>query len=184
VTSPCTAPITAERLLDYLLGDLPAPEEEQLEAHVFACASCAAQAERLAALAAAVRAAIPPILTRSRLDALESGGAVAHLNVMSPGGVAEVFYPPPGKLLVHRLEGARLEACRRLDVALRTPAGEAIGRLDDVPFDAPRGEVLVACQSHFAELFPHDVVFVLETVSGRDRSEVASYTVLHRPGAG
>jgi hypothetical protein len=58
--------------------------------------------------------------------------------------------------------------------------GRAISRFDDVPFDPARGEVLVACQKHFAELFPHDAVFRLEVVRGDRREESSRYTVLHR----
>ena len=51
---------------------------------------------------------------------------------------------------------------------------------ENVPFDAERGEVLVACQSHFADLFPPDIVFSVELVSADQQEEVARYTVLHR----
>jgi hypothetical protein len=99
---------------------------------------------------------------------------------MAPGDVARVVYPSPGKVLVLRMGGADLGEARRVDVELRTPGGEAIARLDDVPFDASRGEVLVACQHHFSETFPQDLVFAMELVSGDDRRPVAEYTVLHR----
>jgi anti-sigma factor RsiW len=180
MTAPCASPVPAERLLEYLLGELRTDAEDQLEAHLFACAPCAAEAESLAGLAGAIHRAITPILTRSRLETLESAGLVERENVMRPGEVAQVLYPAPGKALVLRLGGAELAQARRLDVEMRTRAGEAVGRLDDVPFDASRGEVLVACQRHFAERFPRDLVFVLEVVSADERRPVAEYTVLHR----
>jgi len=180
MTGTCGTPVSVERLLEYLLGELSADDEDQLEAHLFACAPCAAEAESLAGLAAAVKRVIPPILTRSRFEDLDAVGGVAHVNAMRPGDVAQVLFPPPGKALVLRLAGADLGQARRVDVDLRTPTGEAIVRLEDVPFDAARGEVLVACQRHFAERFPHDMVFALEVVSDDERHRVAEYTVLHR----
>lgn len=180
MTEPCATPVPAERLLEYFLGELTADEEDQLEAHLFGCAPCAAEAGRLAGLAAAISQVIPPILTRSRFEALEAAGVVSQVNVMRPGDVTQVFFPPSGKALVLRMGGADLGQARRLDVDLRTPTGEPIGRFDDVPFDASRGEVFVACQRHFAESFPADMVFILEVVSGDERRRVAEYTVLHR----
>lgn len=180
MSEPCATPVPAERLLEYFLGELTADDEQELEAHLFGCAPCTAEGERLAGLATAIKRVIPPILTRSRFEALESAGVVLQVNVMLPGGVAQAIYPPPGKALVLRLGGADLGPARRLDIDIRTPAGEAIGRFDDVPFDASRGEVFVACQRHFAETYPADLVFTLEVVSGAERRRVAQYTVLHR----
>jgi hypothetical protein len=180
MSAPCATPVPAERLLDYFLGELSAEDEDQVEAHIFACAPCAAEADKLAGLAAAIQRAIPPILTRSRFEALDSAGVVSQVNRMRPGDVAHVFFPPTGKALVFRLEGADLAQAQRLDVGVRTPSGEAVGRFDDVPFDASRGEVFVACQRHFAESYPRDLVFSLEVVSGDERRRVAEYTVLHR----
>jgi Putative zinc-finger len=176
----CASPLRPEALLDYLLGELAADAEERLEDHLFGCASCAAEAERLAGLASALRQLIPAVVSPARLEALESAGVVSEVSPMRPGEVNHVLYPPAGKALVIRLGGAEIGHAKRLDVALQTPAGEALGRFDDVPFDAPRGEVLLACQRHFADAFPRDIVFALEVVSGDERRRVAEYTVLHR----
>jgi hypothetical protein len=105
---------------------------------------------------------------------------VSGESVMAPGEVVEIVYPPAGKLFVLRMRGAELGSARRLDVELRTTGGVRVGAMEDVPFDAARGEVLVACQSHFAESFPPDVVFGLDVVTGDERRRVAEYTVLHR----
>jgi hypothetical protein len=180
MSTSCADPLTAERLIEYLLGELEAADEERVEGHIFACARCAAAAEILAGLAAAVRRTIPQVLTRSRFESLDGAGMVSQQKVMAPGDVAEVKYPPSGRLLVLRLAGADLGHAGRIDLELRTPEGATIGRLDDVPFDARRGELIVACQRHFAERFPADVVFGLDVVSGEERRRVAEYTVLHR----
>jgi len=176
----CATPIPAERLLEYLLGELEAADEDQLEIHLFGCAACAAEGDRVAGLATAIGRVVPPVLTRSRFESLEDAGVVSQVNVMAPGDVARVVYPSSGKLLVLRMGGADLGDARRVDVELRTLDGEPVARLDDVPFDASRGEVLVACQHHFSETFPHDLVFAMELVSGDDRRPVAEYTVFHR----
>jgi hypothetical protein len=180
VSGRCASPLPDERLLDYICGELSPEQEGPLEDHLFACAVCAAEAERLAGLAAAVRRLIPAILTGSRLRDLASAGLVSASKAMTPGNVAEVVYPPAGQVLVLRLGGADLGRAARLDVELRTARGASIGRMEDVPFDASAGEVLVACQHHFSESYPADIVFVLEVVSGEERRRVGEYTVLHR----
>jgi hypothetical protein len=99
---------------------------------------------------------------------------------MLPGQQTEVTYPAPGSLLVHRLSGLDLVRARRVDVKLETAAGAPLGLLEDVPFDADHGEVLLACQAHYAEMFPPDVVVVLRAEGTAGPDQVARYSVLHR----
>jgi hypothetical protein len=99
---------------------------------------------------------------------------------MSPGQVVEVRYPPGDRVLVHRLGGSDLSRARRVDVALLDLEGRPLVRYDDVPFDAARGEVLVACQRHFDGVYPRDIVFSVELAEGERREQVNRYTVLHR----
>lgn len=180
MTASCASPIPTERLLEYFLGELSAEDEDQLEIHLFGCATCAEDAGEIAGLATTIRGVIPAVLARSHFEALEGAGMVTQLNVMAPGDVSRVSYPPSGKLLVHRLEGNDFGSARRIDVALRTIDGEVVGRFEDVPFEASRGEVFLACQHHFAEQLPHDLIFVLHVVSDDESRPIAEYTVLHR----
>lgn len=180
MTANCSKPVAFETLADYLLGGLAEKEEREVESHLFHCASCASRTERLAGLQFAIASAVPPVLSRARFAELEREGRVEHVNPMAPGETARVVYPSPGRLLVHRFGGADLRQARRVDVELRTLGGESIGRFDDVPFDAGRGEVLVACQAHFVDLYPRDGVFAVEVVAGVERKEAARYTVIHR----
>ena len=174
----CDDPLKLEELLDYLNGELSEPDEQVLESHLFRCTRCAAEAERLGGLAAAIGTSIPPILSSSRFTGLERDGRIEKVNVMAPGQTAVVRYPEAGRLLVHRfsLSGVDLSRAKRIDIDLTLPGGEAVARFENVPFDAENGEVLVACQSHFAESFPRDLVFSVEV----EKSEVARYTVHHR----
>ena len=167
-------------LLDYLNGEIPESDERELESHLFSCAICSSEAERLAGLVASIAVAAPPILTHSRFAALEREGRVEAINVMRPGQSAEVFFPQSDQLLVHRLGGVDLSRARRIDLDVCAPGGEALLHLEDIPFDAERGEILVVCQSHFADLFPLDIVFSVEAVSADQHQEVARYTVHHR----
>ncbi len=175
-----TEHLSSDRVADYLGGVLAESDNEELESHLFSCRPCAVESERLFALAVAIRKAVPPVISAERFEELEREGRIAEVNPMSPGQVVEARFPPAEKLLVHRLGGSDLSRARRVDVALCDLEGEAFVRLDNVPFDAARGEVLLACQRHFADLFPHDIVFRLEVVIGDRWEEASRYTVLHR----
>jgi hypothetical protein len=58
-------------------------------------------------------------------------------------------------------------------------SGELIIALAHVPFDVSRGEVLIACQRHYAHLFPGDPTFRVHAVTSGNRREVGSYLVRH-----
>ena len=172
--------VSADRMADYLAGLLDEREEHAVEEHLFSCTSCARDAEPLFGLAAAIPRAAAPVLSAERFRALDSEGRVAQVNVMTPGQTAEVRYPEAGKLLVHRLGGSDLSGVDRVDVEIADLAGNPALRLDDVPFDATSGEVLLACQRHFADSFPHDALVRVEVVRRDRRDEASRYTILHR----
>lgn len=172
--------VSRDRMADYLAGLLQAREEAELEEHLFSCHECATDAEPLFGLAAEVRQAVPPVLTTERFARLEGEDRIGQVNPMSPGQKVEVRYPEAGKILVHRLAGAELARAQRVDVEITDLDGKPLLRFEDVPFDPVRGEVLVACQRHFADLLPDDAIFRLEAVSGGRREEASRYTVLHR----
>jgi hypothetical protein len=171
---------SSDRLADYLAGLLEESHSEELEAHLFSCRICATESERLFALAAAIREAVLPVLSPERFQELGREGRIAEVNTMSPGQVVETLYPPGDKVLVHRLGGSDLSRARRVDVALFDLEGRALVRYDDIPFDAARGEVFMACQRHFAGVYPQDIVFSVEVAEGERREEANRYTVLHR----
>jgi len=66
-----------------------------------------------------------------------------------------------------------------VNLMLSTPEGTPLGRFEDVPFDGTKGEVLVACQRHFGESFPADIVFEIERRAAGEIELVASYAVEH-----
>jgi hypothetical protein len=174
-----TEHVSSERFGDYLVGLLDPRADEELEAHLFSCRSCAFEAEKLAGLAVAVHRAVPPVLTAARFEELEREGRIAEVHPVSPGQIAEARFPRAEKLLVLRLGGSDLNQARRVDVELLDLEGRVLARFGDVPFDGARGEVLIACQSHFAGLFPPDIIFRIERIVGDTREEANRYTVLH-----
>ena len=54
----------------WVLGELPEAESEQLEQHFFGCDACTRNVERMFSLVAQLAAALPPVLTLARREAL------------------------------------------------------------------------------------------------------------------
>jgi hypothetical protein len=171
---------SAEELADFAAGLLEERATEDLEAHLFSCGDCAVEAEKVFAVGAAVHRAVPAVLSVERYRELSHEGRIGAVNPISPGEVSEVRYPKGQSLLVHRLRGSDLSRAHRVDVSLFDLEGTLLTRYDDVPFDAEGGEVLIACQSHFAELYPHDIEFHIESVIAEHGRVENRYTVLHR----
>jgi len=171
---------SAEEIAGFAAGLLDERESENLEAHLFSCRDCALEAEKVFALGAAVHRAVPPILSVDRYEELSHQGRIAAENPISPGQVSEVRFPEGPSLLVHRLGVSELNRARRVDVSLFDLEGGLLVRYEGVPFDAEQGEVLVACQSHFANLFPHDIDFRVDVVIDDQHKNENRYTILHR----
>jgi hypothetical protein len=57
----CESPLSWETLVAYWAGDLTPDEEETTELHLLGCATCTAQAERVAAVAQGLRASRPAL---------------------------------------------------------------------------------------------------------------------------
>lgn len=179
MTAACAHGVPAESWIDFFAGHLDEETGQHLEHLLFGCAHCAAEAERWGAVAGAAGIAIPPVITTETLRALHSRGELINENVMHPGEHRRASFPKGGRLLIHRLRGLELTRADRVNLALSTPAGEPLVRFEDVPFDRDTGEVVVACQRHFGESFPKDIVFEIERCVVDEAQVVATYSVDH-----
>jgi hypothetical protein len=180
VNQPCGQPLAWETLVEYWAGELATDESNAVEEHLFGCAACTAEATRVAGVTEALRAALPPVISRRTLTELQSRGRKVRENAFSPGERREVEFAADLDLLVHRLEGLALGDAEKVSFRIRSEStGEAIAELESAPFEKDEGAVLVACQRHYATL-PHDTVFdvAIHTRGGAIRT--SSYTILHR----
>ena len=184
MTTACTHGVTAESWIDFFAGDLDDHASERLEQLLFECEHCAEEAERWGAVAGGAALAIPPVITKETLRTLQRRGERMNENVMQPGEHRRAAFPEGGRLLIHRLRGLDLRSADRVNLALSTPAGLPLVRFDDVPFDADAGEVIIACQRHFGESFPKDIVFEVERCARDQVEQIAGYEVDHVDWAG
>ncbi len=178
----CTSPISFETLVAYWADDLDSAESDAVEEHVMGCASCAATSERVAAVAAAIRAQIPPVVSREGVAKLRARGLSVVENPVRPGERKLAVLSPDIDILLHRLMELDLSRAKSVGVTVKVEeTGDVILRSDDVPFDRESGEILIPCHKHFAA-FPPNVVFDVRTRDESGVENVVTYTVPHAFG--
>jgi hypothetical protein len=183
VIAPCAAPISWADAVAYVAGELSLDHEATLELHLMGCAACTASVTGAAEIAAAARSIIPTAVTRADLAAIAARGLRVREGAFAPGDRRAAVFTPDVDLLIHALVGADLAGATRVDVRLKDErTGAVLVEEPDVPFDAAAGEVLIACQRHYAS-FPPDIVFELTAHRAGGTTLAGTYTVLHDYGA-
>ncbi len=174
----CATPIPYHRLVEYWSVDPSSADADALEEHLFGCQSCTREAERVSVLVQAFRTQIPSVISAAEVDALRARGVAIVEHAFAPGVRTPVTFVRGIDVLVHHLGGLDLGDAERVEVAVRTESGHPIFDELFAPFDRERGEVLIACQRHFASLPPDIAIDV--RVHRRDASPtVATYLVPH-----
>ena len=151
-------PIPPEALHDYFAGALPAAEEAALEEHVFACDRCAAAFDAAGALADGLRRWTPPVVSHAWLERERARGTQLRLVDLERGGQVAAEFSRGLSFLVFVLRGD-LADTTHVALEIYTGSGDLVSRFDPVPFDAMRGEVLIACQRHYLDDFPRVLRF-------------------------
>jgi hypothetical protein len=174
----CERPIQTEQWLAYWANELTPAEVDEIDEHVFACDACTREAERVSRVVQAFRASLPPVIGRAELDALSTRGHVVFENEFAPGIRKTALFERGVDFLIHRLRGLDLAGAERVDVTVRSESGETMFVDPFAPFDASRGEVLIACQRHF-EAFGHPDVAIDVRVHRGGASTLATYLIPH-----
>jgi hypothetical protein len=186
---PCAQPIGWETLAAYWLGELPSEKEEGVEAHYFGCAHCAARLERLAAYAHGIRAAVREGrlalgLTPRYLEHLKEEGLRIREYPVEAGGSVNCTLTAEDDAVVSRLSAplagvTRLDALHTVDIGGRS---ESL-RVQDLPFDAQAGEVLLAPSAAELRRMPAHIWRVqLLAVDEAGERPLGEYTFRHTPG--
>lgn len=163
----------------WVLGEQTEEESDRFEEHLFACDRCAARTLRMEALVGQLRAALPPLLTGERRRRLEATGQPMPVVHASPGVPATIEFGK-GAAVGFWVLRADLSRVERLDCELLGPGGEPLVSIPDVPFDADRGEVVLACQRHYQHLgFPDEMQVRLTSVESAGSRPVGEYWLNH-----
>ncbi len=173
-------------LVDYWLGDSDTAATEAIDEHLLHCDDCGAVFDEIVALGRGVRDAfsrglVPSVLTPGFVARVKESGRRVREYAVPPGGSVLCSVAPDDELLVSRV-GAPLAGVRRLDALFCfsfAPGEEQ--RLQDLPFDAEAGELLLAHKLAEVRRLPnHDATLRLVSVDDAGEREIARYTFHHR----
>jgi hypothetical protein len=177
----CPAPIGDAELVAYWLGDLDERAETRVEEHVLGCATCAAELEALVRLGedvrdAFARGAVSAVVGAALVQRLRAAGCRLREYRVPANGSVHCTIAPDDDLVVARLQ-ASLKGVTRLDLVDIGPDGLE-WRLEDVPFDAAAGEVLVTPRADLLRL-AGDHLHRMRLVDASSQRMIGEYAFLH-----
>jgi hypothetical protein len=165
-----------ETVAAWVLRELAVADSEAFEEHLFACEACTGNARRMQHLIELLSASLPPVLTLARRQALGARHAPLPAVDVEPGQRRRLAIggsQPVGIWIMH----AALAGATRVDLEARAE-GRLLFALADVPFDAARGEVVLACQTHYSAL-PRVLEVRLEATGPDGERPVSEYILDH-----
>lgn len=177
-----------QALVDYWLGDTDAAATAAIDEHLLHCDDCGAVFDEIVALGRGVRDAfagglVPCVLTADLVERLKASGRRVREYAVPAGGSVQCAVAPDDDMLVSRMR-APLAGVRRLDALFSfsfAPGQEQ--RLQDLPFDASAGELLLAHKLDQVRRLPsHEVSLRLLSVDDAGEREIARYTFHHHGG--
>ena len=180
----CASPLAFALLVDYWFGDLE--DAAAVEEHLLGCGGCSARLEWLAALDEGVRAvfrrgAVHAVLSPGMVQALQGQGLRLREYRVPAGGSVQCTIGAADDFVLSRL-AAPLAGVRRLDLEVLGAAGEALTRLEDIPFDPASGEVLVLpAVAPLRQKPAHVERLRLVAVEDGARRALGEYTFVHTP---
>jgi len=173
----CATPLTDEKLVAYWADDLDEAALAQVEEHLFACDECLASATRVQHVVQVFRGQ-PPVISQDELAALRARGLTIVDSAFVAGQRQLVTFERHVDRMIHHLTGLDLAAAERVEVIVRDESGHVMFEEPLAPFDRDRGEVMIACQRHFAA-FPRDVVFDVRVHRAAAPPAVSTYFIPH-----
>ncbi len=180
MNAACATPLTRDELVAYWAGDLEPAQVDRLDEHLMGCGACSQESTRVAAITEAVRGLIPPFVDHARLAAFRARGLRVIDNPIVPGVRRPVVFDVDATdILLHRLIGLDLSVAERVGIQITfEDTGEVALDEPNVPFDRDSGEVLIACQRHFAA-FPPNIVAEVRVHDRTGAEQVARYPIPH-----
>lgn len=192
MNAQCATPLDWQALLAYWLGELDSNAEAGVEEHYLACGHCSARLQELAAIAAGVRALvqdgrITAVVTEPFVHRLVQRGLQVREYRVPRNGSVNCTVVPDDEFVIARLEAA-LEGVQRVDLESIDPGGHAASRLEDIPFVADSGGVVLSTNLGLLHSLPKCSLRIrLLAVDGESERALGEYTFHHTPhdaGAG
>ncbi len=178
--NPCTTPLPTSTLVDYWLYELADDELDRVEEHLLGCAACHAASASVATIARALRDGIPPVVSPHQVADLRQKGLRIVDNAVDAGRANLASFRPDCDVLLHHLRGLVLDDVTSVDLTITaTATGAPLLHFADVPVDVEAGEVLVACQRHFA-VFPPDITCEVRLHRRAAAGSLTRFAISHR----
>ena len=176
----CQLSVGPDDLARFWLGDLEEREATALEEHVFECTDCHDVLHALAAIGTGVRVAttfdrLPPLPTPERLAELRASGMRLVVLNLAPGDIATRHMDLETDGIVY-VPHAPLSAAAQVDLEICSPTGERFLLVPGVPFDRAKGEVVLTCGRHTAEVVPESLIRLID---GEAKGVLAEYRLVH-----
>lgn len=169
-------------LLGYWLGELDESHEAAVEEHYLGCAACSARLAEVEVLADGVRRAfaggsMAAVVTPAFVERLRERGLRLREYRVELNGSVNCSVGPEVQVLLSRLQ-VPLEGVERIDVVATSLGAEQ--RLEDVPFDAASGEVVVVPSLAYVRTLPsHRQTMRLVAVGADGERVLGDYTFNH-----
>jgi len=181
---------TFEALLDYWLHDSDAAATDAVDEHLMQCEACGQVLDGIVALGEGVRealvaGAVLAVTSSAYVQRLAAQGRRVREYRLAHNGSVNCTVAPEDELLVSRLE-APLQGVARLDLLLELSVEPGVQhRLQDIPFDAPAGEVVYLSKVAQVKRMPaHTAQVTLLAVEEGSARELGRYTFNHAPWPG
>ena len=181
--------VDLDAIIGYWLGELPSATEASIEEHYFGCTYCSRRFEEIAALGVGVRSAIRRgklgvVVSVQFVEAMRRAGLRLREYRLEPGGSVNCTIRQDDDAVISRVR-ASLAGVKRVDVVHRQSIGgveEPEVRLEDVPFDAATGEILLIPPAAKVKAMP---AYTLRTrliaVDEAGEAPLGEYTFRHSP---
>lgn len=186
MNAPCRSPLDWPTLLAYWLGELDPDTEARIEEHYLGCAHCSGQLQELSALAEGVRAVarssgVNAVVNEPFVRRLAERGLNVREYRVPQNGSVNCTVAPADDFVVARLE-APLAGVTRLDLVHVGIDGKTQLRLEDIPFVAESGGVVVSTRIDTLRALPATTLRMrLLAVDGNDERTLGDYTFHHTP---
>ena len=143
----CDQPLDLLTLVDYWFGDLPAPDAERVEEHLFECDACGDRLRGLVALGDGVRrlahgGAVQMVVTRSFLETAAREGLRSREYVVAPGESVACTVTAQDDLLIGRMR-ADFTGVSNLDILIQVE-GQPEVWIKDVPVSPDAQDLIMA----------------------------------------
>ncbi len=185
-TAACRSPLEWPMLIAYWLGELDPDTESRIEQHYLGCAECSRRVEELNALAEGVRAVarssgVTAVVNEPFVRRLTERGLNVREYRVPRNGSVNCTIAPEDDFVVARLE-APLAGVTRLDLVNIGADGKTEMRLEDIPFVAESGGVVVSTSVITLRALPATTLRMrLLAVDSNGERALGDYTFHHTP---